>query len=85
MIDLIVRHSGNKWVATGGEFYAEASTLGKLDKELEKIVRQKGYLEVSKKIYFFMGFDNSVLPEWIRQYSQHYFNRILCIENDLNP
>jgi len=28
-----------------------------------------------------MYFDNSTIPQWIRQYAQHYFNRIVEIED----
>ena len=80
MIELIIRHNGKNWVATGIKLSAEAPTLEELDNKLRELVRQKGYLKENEKVDLFMAFDNSVIPQWIRQYSQHYFNRIIRVE-----
>lgn len=34
-----------------------------------------------EKVEVFMAFDNSTIPQWIRQYAQHYFNRILVVDS----
>ena len=81
MIELIVTHDGKNWIARNDVLCAEAPTLEKLDNELKKLVKEKGYFEKSKKLDLFMAFDNSTIPRWMRQYSQHYFNRIIRLEN----
>ena len=81
MIELIVTHNGKNWIAKNDVLCAEAPTLEKLDNELKKQVKEKGYFEKSKKLELFMAFDNATIPKWMRQYGQHYFNRIIQFEN----
>lgn len=81
MIELIISHNGKNWTAKNDLLFAEASTLEKLDSELEREVKQKGFLEKTEEVDLFMTFDNSIIPQWIRQYSQHYFNRIIRLRN----
>ncbi|NVL90460.1 MAG: DUF5395 family protein [Desulfobacterales bacterium] len=80
MIEFIVSHDGENWIARNDVLYAEAPTLGRLDNELKKLLKEKGCLEKGKKLEIFMAFDNSTIPMWMRQYSQHYFNRIIQVE-----
>ena len=80
MIELIVRHDGRNWIAKNNVLFAEAPTLEKLDNELKKLLKQRGYLKNGKELDLFMAFDNSTIPVWIRQYAQHYFNRIVRVE-----
>lgn len=81
MIELILTHDGKNWIARNDVLYAEAPTLERLDNELKKLLKENGYLEKGKKLDIFMAFDNSTIPQWMRQYSQHYFNRILRVED----
>ena len=81
MIELIISHNGKNWTAKNDLLFAEAPTLEKLDGDLEKQLKQKGFIEKAEKIDIFMSFDNSIIPQWIRQYSQHYFNRIVRLRN----
>ncbi len=79
-IELIVSHDGKNWIARNDRLSAQAPTIEELDNELTKLVKQKGYLAPGKKVDLFMAFDNSTIPRWMRQYSQHYFNRIIQVE-----
>jgi hypothetical protein len=81
VIELIITHDGKNWIAGNDALYAEARTLEKLDNELKKLVKKKGYLKKGKKLDIFMAFDNSTIPVWMRQYGQHYFNRIVRVED----
>jgi len=80
MIELIITHDGRNWTAKNNELSAKGSSLEQLDNNLKNLVRQQGFLDVHEKIDLIMFFDNSTIPQWIRQYSQHYFNRILRVE-----
>ncbi|NVM22443.1 MAG: DUF5395 family protein [Desulfobacterales bacterium] len=80
MIEFIVSHDGKNWIARNEVLCAEAPTLEELDNELKKLLREKGCLEKGKKLDIFMAFDNSTIPVWMRQYAQHYFNRIVRVE-----
>jgi hypothetical protein len=81
VIELIVSHDGKNWIARNDVLYAEALTLGRLDNALKRQVKEKGYLKKGGKLDMFMAFDNATIPVWIRQYSQHYFNRIVRVED----
>lgn len=80
MIELIITHDGKNWIAKSSELSAKGSSLEQLDNNLKKIVEERGLFDADKKIDLFMFFDNFTIPQWIRQYSQHYFNRILRVE-----
>jgi hypothetical protein len=80
MIELLVRHTGRNWIAENDLLSAEAQTLDTLDKKLKTLLVQKGYLENCESVDLFMAFDNSTIPVWMRQYGQHYFNRIVKVK-----
>jgi hypothetical protein len=80
MIELTITYDNKNWIAKNEFMSVSASTLEKLDIELEKLIRQKRLIEKGKKVKILMTFDNSTIPQWIRQYSQHYFNRIIEIK-----
>jgi hypothetical protein len=77
----MVSHDGRNWIARNDFLCAEAPTLQSLDNELRRLVKEKGYLEAGKKLDLFLAFDNSTIPVWMRQYGQHYFNRIVRVES----
>jgi hypothetical protein len=81
VLEFIVSHDGKNWIARNDMLAAEAPTLEALDREVGMIVKQEGYLEKCEKLDVFMAFDNSFIPQWMRQYSQHYFNRIIRVQN----
>jgi len=80
MIELIIIHDGKNWIAKNNELFAKGASLEQLDNNLKKLLRQHGLLDVHEKLDLFMFFDNYTIPQWMRQYSQHYFNRILRVE-----
>lgn len=73
--DIILSFQGVRWIASynGYSFYSE--TLEELDTKLEDHIKARH--EPAKGDIFTLSylFDNSSIPEWIRQYSNHYFNR----------
>ena len=44
MIELVVSHDRNHWIARGEGLIAEATTLAKLDDELKEQLRERGRL-----------------------------------------
>ncbi|MFO8058781.1 MAG: DUF5395 family protein [bacterium] len=73
-------HDGSMWLAENGETRASGRTLAELDRELGKLLG-RDHPEVSgSSIKVRMTFDNAVFPEWMRQYSNHYFNRVVTIK-----
>jgi hypothetical protein len=79
MVELILTHDGKSWVARNELLAAAAATLEELDSEVGRLLRESGRLRAGEKLRVFMAFDNSTIPQWIRQYAQHYFNRVVDI------
>ena len=80
MLDFRIVHDGSFWVAENESFTARGRTLEELDRELLSAIRQSPRGEDSEQIQIRMTYDGSSLPEWIRQYSSHYFNRIVTVK-----
>ena len=77
MIECVLRHIAGRWVAENNAWHVDGVTLEELDRNVRAEVlarRPPGRYEV------FMFFDNATIPQWIRQFSQHYFNRIILVE-----
>jgi hypothetical protein len=79
-VELVIRHDGVHWVAGNEHLVVSAPTLEELDAETGKMMRQMGLVKKGEKAEVFMAFDNSTIPQWIRPYSQHYFNRIIEVQ-----
>jgi hypothetical protein len=78
-VELEICHDGYHWIAKNNDIHVRAKEMKDLDKEIIRKVQSlfresnANYIDVS------MAFDNQVVPEWIRQYSNHYFNRRLRV------
>jgi len=80
MKELSIIHDGKNWVAGNGEISFSAPTLDELDVQVAEHVRTSEALQRGEKREVRMYFNNAVIPQWIRQYAQHYFNRIIVVE-----
>ena len=80
MMTFLIRHDGRNWIVENEHLMLSAPTLEELDRAVAQGMRQKGWLRKGEKARVFMAFDNSTIPQWIRQYAQHYFNRIVEVE-----
>lgn len=79
-MECTIWHDGRNWVASHEGDTVSAPSLEELDREVEGLLRQKGMLKKGERAEVFMAFDNSTIPQWIRQYSQHYFNRVVEVK-----
>jgi len=80
-IELTIRYTGQNWFVENENLSLSASTLEDLDDQLKILLKRKKLHKKGTKTRVFMFYDNSTIPQWIRQYAQHYFNRILVIED----
>ena len=78
-LELTLTHDGRCWVVKNELPTASAKTLEELDLEVGRCLKRDGLLKEGESLRVFMAFDNSTLPQWIRQYAQHYFNRAVDI------
>ncbi len=79
-MECTIWHDGANWVVELGSDLISAATLEELDIKVGRHLRDKGLLKEGEKAEVFMAFDNSTIPQWIRQYSQHYFNRVVEVK-----
>jgi len=79
MIELTLTHDGRCWAASSDLLTAAAPTLEALDAEVRRALSQSGHLKAGETLQVHMAFDSSTIPQWIRQYAQHYFNRVVDI------
>ena len=76
-IDLTLTHEGGRWVARNDDMDVSAPTLSGLDLAVKDDLIGAGRLVAGETVRVFMAFDNATIPQWIRQYAQHYFNRVI--------
>ena len=80
MVELSLRHDGQWWVADSGSWTARGQTLEDLDRAVATTAREAREAEAGQPLVVRMTFDNAVIPQWMRQYSQHYFNRLVTLD-----
>jgi hypothetical protein len=80
-IELTIRHTGQNWLVEDDNLSVSAPTLDEIDHQLKILLKKKKIHKDGTKTRVIMFFDNSTIPQWIRQYAQHYFNRIIEIED----
>ena len=79
-MECIIHHDGVNWCLTHERLTLSSPTLTALDASLARAMRENSMIEEGERKKIFMRFDNSTLPQVIRQYAQHYFNRVVEIK-----
>ena len=79
-INFSIIHDGREWVITNRHMTLSSPTLEELDAEVKRVLKEEGVVGKGEKAKVLMAFDMSTIPQWIRQYSQHYFNRVIWVE-----
>ena len=76
--DLI--HDGQQWVANNGHWQAAGESLHDLDEDVKRVLSASGQFPSGSRVVVFMGFDFDTIPTWLRQYHDHYFNRLVAVD-----
>lgn len=79
-MDFVIHHDGTDWCLRNEQIRLSAPDLSLLDERLRLVMRERGLIRTGETKKVRMMFDNATLPPVIRQYAQHYFNRVLEIE-----
>ncbi len=79
-MELTVTYSNNRWIAYDEERSFHGKTLDEVDSKIREFVINSGLLRSRSEYRVRMYFNNAVIPAWMRQYAQHYFNRELVIK-----
>ncbi len=81
-IECTITYVETQWQLKSNLFRLSAPTLDALDDLVRQNLRRRGMPGRGERVEVYMAFDNSTIPQWIRQYAQHYFNRILVITGE---
>ncbi|AEH44296.1 hypothetical protein Thein_0414 [Thermodesulfatator indicus DSM 15286] len=73
-------HDGKNWVVEAEGFKVEAPELDELDRKVARTIKNNPDLASKNIKRVNMYFDMMTIPQWMRQYMQHYFSRIIEIE-----
>jgi hypothetical protein len=76
-LTLTYDYRNNLWIAKCDDFAVKAGDLTELDKKIANELRKKGY---KGRVKLRMQFDYYTIPEWMRQFHPHYFDRIVEID-----
>jgi len=76
-MEMIISHNGRDWVAENEALSVSAPTLELLDVRLAEKMRARQLVAKGQVKKVVMAFNNATIPQWIRQYAQHYFNRMV--------
>ncbi|OAG26947.1 DUF5395 domain-containing protein [Thermodesulfatator autotrophicus] len=73
-------HDGKNWVVEAEGFKVKASELDELDRKVASLIKSDPYFANKGIRRVNMFFDMMTIPQWMRQYMQHYFSRIIELE-----
>jgi len=77
-VDVVFFSDGIRWITDlNGEGRLVADDLDKLDEMVKASFSRFLQAKEGDTVIATYRFDNSVMPEWLRQYSDHYFNRVI--------
>lgn len=79
MLELRLTHDGDVWIAQNRNIRVEARTLAEVDR-LVGAAAGRMMRASADQIVVRMCFDNAQIPQWMRQFSGHYFNRVVTID-----
>lgn len=68
-------HDGKNWIAKNQQIEVAASELPALDIAISEAIKQQQLFHKGSTVVVYMIFNQAAIPEWMRQYANHYFNR----------
>jgi len=79
-LEMVISSEADGWVARGDEFVASGASFDELEEDLRRsLVASKRYT-VGTLVSVWMGCDARMIPEWMRPYMCHYFNRVVHLQ-----
>ncbi len=75
-IEMTLGHNGRDWILSNEDLVVSAGSLDELDRKLEKALHQEWQKEQPLEVHM-MSNNDEMIPEWMKPYMDHYFNRVL--------
>lgn len=79
-MEFIIHHNGRDWCLKNEQFSFCSPTLEDLDQTVAAALRNAGIIQKGETRKIVMAYDNSTIPPVIRQYANHYFNRMVEVK-----
>lgn len=79
-VELTLVHDGKQWIGRNDSVTARGESLSDLDDDIKRVLQESGEHPAGTRLTVFMGFDFDTIPTWLRQYHNHYLNRLLTVE-----
>lgn len=79
-VEIILDQRGRDWIARHEDFVLKADSLAELDEKVRaKLIESRRY-PTGSRVSVLMSTDNGLIPDWMRPYQSHYFNRAVSFE-----
>ncbi|PID55601.1 hypothetical protein CSB45_15185 [candidate division KSB3 bacterium] len=75
-ITMTLGHDGRNWTLKNEELAVSADSLDELDRKLEQALHHRWQHEQPLEVHM-MSNNDEMIPEWMKPYMDHYFNRVL--------
>ncbi|PID41927.1 MAG: hypothetical protein CR981_02815 [Proteobacteria bacterium] len=75
-VEMTLGHDGCNWVLSNQNLVVSANSLDELDRKLEEALSDKWQKDQPFEVHM-MSNNDEMIPEWMKPYMDHYFNRIL--------
>ncbi|PIE73865.1 MAG: hypothetical protein CSA20_00675 [Deltaproteobacteria bacterium] len=75
IIEMTIDHDGQNWILYDQNIRIAAKKLEEMDRKLETAMKSRW--EREGRLHVLMRTDNTIIPEWMRPFMNHYFNRQL--------
>jgi hypothetical protein len=76
-LEVILKQDGARWVARGEDLSVETGDVSEIDEAIRRRVEESGRFPAGTKVEVFLACDRGVIPDWMRPYHSHYFNRTI--------
>ncbi|HUU01451.1 MAG TPA: DUF5395 family protein [Myxococcota bacterium] len=79
-LEMVISCDADRWVAKGDELVASGATWDELEEDLRRGLASSERYASGTRVTVWMGCDGRMIPEWMRPYQCHYFNRVMHLQ-----
>lgn len=79
-LEMTVSRKDDRWTAKGGDLAASGAVWDELEEDLRRQLAASQRYPAGTRVSVWMGCDANLIPEWMRPYQCHYFNRVVYLQ-----
>lgn len=76
-VEIVLKESDNGWIGLGDGFAVQGVDIAELEERIVSVVSGSGRFAPGTRVEVFVACDRGVIPDWMRPYHSHYFNRTI--------